>query len=66
MMQARLGCFWAAMLLAAHTATAQTMPAADGPVRISIERSETRDDSELPYRRTNLTVQYDSIAPEAG
>jgi len=54
------------MFMATHAATAQTMPAADGPVRISLERGETRDDSELPYRRGNLTVQYDSIASEAG
>jgi hypothetical protein len=54
------------MFLAAHTATAQTMPASEGSVRISLEHSETRDDSELPYRRGNLTVQYDSTASEAG
>jgi len=65
MMQARIACFGAAMFLATHIATAQTMPAGDMPVRVSLERSETQDDSELPYRRANLTVQYDSPTPDA-
>ena len=60
MMQAGIVWFWAAMFLAASAAGAQTMPAGEGPVRVSLERSETRDDSELPYRRANLTIQYDS------
>jgi len=65
MMQARIVWFFAAMFLATHTAMAQTMPAGDEPVRVSLERSETLDDSELPYRRGNLTVRYDSPPPGA-
>jgi len=45
---------------------AQTMPADEGPVRVSLERGDTEDDTELPYRRVNLTVQYDSPDPSAG
>jgi len=66
MMQARIVCFGTAMFLATHAATAQTMPDGNGPMRVSLERGERRDDSELPYRRGNLTVQYDSPPPSAG
>jgi hypothetical protein len=50
------------MFVVTHTAGAQTMPADDGVVQVSLERGETRDDSELPYRRANLTVRYASPA----
>ena len=59
--------FWTAMFMAASAAAAaETLPAENAPVRVSLERGETRDDSELPYRRANLTVQYDSSAGSAG
>ena len=66
MMQPGIVWFWAAMFLATSAARAQTMPAGNGPVRVSLERSETYDDSQLPYRPVFLTVQYDSPGPGAG
>ena len=60
MMQPGIVWFWAAMFMATSAAAAQSTPAGEGPVRVSLERSETRDDSELPYRPVFLTVQYDS------
>ena len=65
MIRSRILWFWFVILVATHGAAAQTMPAADGPVRVSLERGETRDDSELPYRPVFLTVRYDSNAPSA-
>jgi len=65
MMHARIVLFWTAMFLAIHTATAQTIPAGGGPVRVSLERGKGIDDSELPYRPAFLTVQYDSKSPDA-
>jgi len=35
-------------------------------IRVLLGRSDTRDDSHLPYRRADLTVEYLSSGPDAG
>jgi hypothetical protein len=41
-----------------------TSPADDAPIRVSLHREESPDGSEFPYRRANLTVQYDSTGSQ--
>jgi hypothetical protein len=62
MSQTKILLFCTAMFIATHTATAQTKPADQGPVHASLERGDTLDDSEAPYRPVTLTVQYNSPA----
>ena len=60
MIKARILCFLVVMLPAAGTAMAQTTPAGQGPLRVSIERDESGREADGPYRQVTLTVQYDS------
>jgi hypothetical protein len=64
MIKARILWFLVAMLLGTSTAVAQTSPAGQESLRVSIERDESGGEADGPYRRVNLTVQYDSPGAE--
>jgi len=55
----------AVLLVISAAACAQTE--SDGPeIHVSLERSEVRDDSQLPYRTATLTLEYISSDAAAG